>query len=55
MKILHITKGEPAGATKAIIDNHAASHDVTIIDVNSDKDYARLVDLILSHDKVIAW
>lgn len=55
MKILHITKGEAQGAAKAIIDSHAANHEVTVIDVKSDNDYARLVDLILTHDKVVAW
>lgn len=55
MKILHITKGGTEGAAKAIIDSHAANHEVTVIDVKSDNDYARLVDLILTYDRVVTW
>lgn len=55
MKILHITKGEPQGAVKAIIDNHTSNHEVTVVDVNENKDYDRLLDLILENDRVITW
>lgn len=55
MKILHITKGEPQGPVKTIIDSHTGAHEVAVVDLNRDKNYDSLVDLILSYDKVITW
>lgn len=55
MKVLHIIKGAPEGAVKTIIDNQAGNHDVTVIDLNQDKDYDKLLDLILENDRVITW
>lgn len=58
MKILHITKEHtPSGSAQTIIDDQTAATDneVTVFNLNADKDYAKLVDLIFSSDKVFTW
>ena len=58
MKILHITKEHtPAGNAQTIIEDQtkATDNEVTVFNLNQDKDYARLVDLIFSSDKVFTW
>jgi hypothetical protein len=58
MKILHIIKERtPSGNVDTIINDQkeAGDHDVTVVNVYEDKDYAKLVDLIFSSDKVFTW
>jgi len=58
MKILHIIKEHtPSGNAETIIQDQTAATDneVTVVNVNQDKDYAKLVDLIMSSDKVFTW
>ncbi|MHB8793053.1 MAG: hypothetical protein ACYC6O_06910 [Thermoleophilia bacterium] len=58
MKILHIIKERtPSGNVDTIINDQkeAGGHDVTVVNVYEDKDYAKLVDLIFSSDKVFTW
>jgi len=58
MKILHIIKERtPSGNVETIINDQkeAGSHDVTVVNVYEDKDYAKLVDLIFASDKVFTW
>ena len=55
MKVLHITKGDPEGAVKTIIDNQTGNHDVTVVDLHQDKDYGKLLELVQASDRVIAW
>lgn len=55
MKILYLIKREPDGTAKKIMEEHKKEHTVTVVDMRTDKDYARIVDLIESHDKVISW
>lgn len=57
MKILHIIKEPtPAGHVDTIIEDHKnAGHEVTVVNITEDKDYAKIVDLIMDNDKVMTW
>lgn len=55
MKILHILKREPGESVKKIIEEHRKGNDVEIINMDRNKDYAFIVELIEKADKVIAW
>lgn len=57
MKILHIIKEfTEAGSADTVIDDHKGlGHDVTVVRLKEDKDYDKLVDLIVTSDKVFTW
>lgn len=55
MKILYVVSNEPDTTGSAIIEAHRKSHEVTLFDLRSDKDYGKLVEQIEAHDKVISW
>ncbi|MBI4655005.1 MAG: hypothetical protein HY752_08470 [Nitrospirae bacterium] len=55
MKILYLLKQEPDETLKKFIDEHKKANEVTIIDINKNKNYDEVVDSIFAVDKVIAW
>jgi len=55
MKILYLLKQEADETLKKIIEEHKKSNEVTIIDINKNKNYDEIVDSIFASDKVIAW
>lgn len=55
MKILFILKGVPDATGKVIMDEHKKRDEVTVIDIREDHDYDRIIDLIVSSDRVISW
>lgn len=55
MKILYIIKKDPEGTLNDFLSRHKASHDVTVVDLRTEKDYERIVDLIIENDRVISW
>lgn len=55
MKILHLVKRDLAPTEASILEAHRKGHDVTVIDLRTEKDYARIVDLVAAVDKVISW
>ena len=57
MKLLHIIKERtPSGAVDTIIkDQSDAGNEVTVVNIYEDKDYAKIVDLIFSNDRVFTW
>jgi len=58
MKVLHIIKEHtPSGNAETIIQDQteATDSEVTVFNVNKDKDYAKLVELIFASDKVFSW
>lgn len=57
MNILHIIKEPtPPGHVETIIEDHKnAGHEVTVVNITQDKDYAKLVELIDASDKVMTW
>jgi len=56
MKILYIVKQKESDDTvKKLIEEHKKSNEVTVININENKKYDQIVDLIASSDKVISW
>jgi hypothetical protein len=55
MKHLQIVKTEPAASTLLLMEALGQGKEVTRFNLYQDRDYARLVDLIFSHDEVVSW
>ena len=55
MKILYLTNREPDETIREIIHYQKKMIDVTIVDMRTEKDRDRIIDLIASNDKVISW
>ncbi len=55
MKILYLLKQNPDATVQKIMDEHKKGNTVTTVNLRESKDYAKLVDQIFSHDKVISW
>jgi len=55
MKILYLLKREPDGTMNDILSRHRSAHEVTVVDLRTEKDYERIVDLIRENDRVITW
>ncbi|MFA6000853.1 MAG: hypothetical protein WC828_01910 [Thermoleophilia bacterium] len=58
MKVLHIIKERtPAGFVDTIVKGQSddSGNDVTVVNLYEDKDYAKVVDLIFSSDRVFTW
>ena len=57
MKLLHIIKEftETGNVDTIIEDQEAPENEVTVVRLKEDKDYAKLVDLIFSSDRVYTW
>lgn len=55
MKILYILKQDIEGTLKEFIDSHSENNDVAVIDLRENKDYGRIIDLVMTSDKVICW
>ena len=56
MKILYILREKSADNTvNKLIQEHKKTNQVTVININENKNYDEIVDLITSNDKVISW
>lgn len=56
MKILHILKKAPDASTTKIIQLHALSNEVKVVDLYQGAvAYDELVAAVFSHDKVFCW
>ncbi|MHB1390824.1 MAG: hypothetical protein ACYCXF_06255 [Thermoleophilia bacterium] len=57
MKILHIIKERTeAGNVDTIIDDQTGlGNEVTVVRLNQDKDYDKLVEQIFANDQVCTW
>ena len=56
MKILYILREKNTDDTgKKLIEEHKKTNEVSIININENKNYDEIVDLIASNDKVISW
>lgn len=55
MKILHIQKSDLDDTARKVLEIHKQGNTVTIVDIRKEKDYAKIVDLIFSSDKVVSW
>jgi len=54
MKVLYLLRDEPDETGNKIIEEHRKSNEVTIININENKNYDEIVDAIASNDKVIS-
>lgn len=55
MKCLQVVKTPPEASAQFLLEALAQGHEVTRFNLYEDQDYARLVDLIFSHDTVQSW
>lgn len=55
MNILCLMKKDPDETIKNILDVQKSEHTVTVVDLREDKDYDRIVDLIVSSDRIMSW
>jgi len=56
MKILYLLRQEtPDETVKKLIEEHKKANEVTVININENKNYDGIVDLIASSDRVISW
>ena len=55
MKILYLMKGAPDATIRNILAVQKIEHAITTVDLGEDRDYDRIVDLIVSSDSVICW
>ena len=53
MNALYILKKDPELSLMEIMESHKQKANVTVIDIRQDKDYAKIVGLIESSDKII--
>ncbi len=54
MKMLYLISKETGDTVRKFIEENKKSNDVTVVDINENKDYGQIVDLIDSSDKVIS-
>ncbi len=55
MTILHLLTKKPDGLVGKIIEEQKKIFEVTVIDLQDNKDYDKIIDSIASADKVISW
>jgi hypothetical protein len=55
MKILYLLRNSLDATGSTILEEHKKSNEVTVIDINENKNYDEIVDAIASNDKVITW
>ena len=55
MKILYLLTRDLGATGAALRHEHAKEHAVEVIDLLSDRNYDRVVDEIVSADRVICW
>ena len=54
MKVLYLLRNKADETGSKIIEEHKKSNEVTIININENKNYDEIVDAIASNDKVIS-
>ncbi|MBF0472242.1 MAG: hypothetical protein HQK91_02075 [Nitrospirae bacterium] len=54
-KIIYILKQDPNATAQQLINEHKKTENVTVIDLRTDKDYDRIIDMVAGSDKVITW
>lgn len=55
MTVLHLLTKKPDGLVRKIIEEQKKIFEVTVIDLQDNKDYDRIVDTLVAVDKVISW
>ena len=55
MDILCLVRKDPDATIRGILDAQQREHQVTVVDLRTEKDYDRIVRLIFSSGSVISW
>ena len=55
MKVVWILKDGADNTAKTMIDEQKKIADVTVVDMKTDKDYGKIIDLVTTSDLVISW
>ncbi len=55
MKILYLMRNNPDDTANKIIEIQKQTNDVSIIDINLNKNYDEVIDAIAESDKIITW
>jgi hypothetical protein len=55
MTILHLVTKKPDRLAEKIIAEQKKTFEVTVIDLQENKEYDKIVDSIVAADKVISW
>jgi crotonobetainyl-CoA:carnitine CoA-transferase CaiB-like acyl-CoA transferase len=55
MNILCLMRKGPDATISGILEAQRREHAVTVVDIRTDKDYGKIVELVFSSDSVISW
>ena len=55
MKVLYITRREIDDTGRKLIDQHRQEADVSVIDLDANKNYADIIRQVFANDRVICW
>ena len=55
MDILYVIKKDPDKTLNTIIEEQKKTHDVEVIDIRTNSDYATILDRIAEADRVTSW
>ncbi|MHB8843663.1 MAG: hypothetical protein ACYC7L_02855 [Nitrospirota bacterium] len=55
MNILCLMRKDPDATISGILEAQKREHAVTVVNIRTEQDYGRIVDLIFSSDSVITW
>jgi hypothetical protein len=55
MKVLYIVKDEIDNTGRELIDLHREQADVSVIELNANRNYADIIKQVFDSDRVICW
>ena len=55
MNILCLMRKDPDATINSILDAQKREHAVTVVDIRTDKNCEKIVDLIFSSNSVLSW
>ena len=55
MNILYLLRNDPDDTVNMLIEEQKTSHEVSVININDNKNYDEIVEAIFSNDKIISW
>ena len=55
MKVLYLMKQEQDETARTLMDAQSADHEVSVIDLRSERDFRAIIEAIRQSDAVISW
>jgi crotonobetainyl-CoA:carnitine CoA-transferase CaiB-like acyl-CoA transferase len=55
MNMLCLVRNAPDATARGILEVLKREHAVTVVDLRTDKDYDKIVKLVLTSDSVLSW